>query len=129
MEDQLDNRLQALDNMDADDIEKMRQRRLQQMKLAAAQKQEWAKRGHGEYREIFGEKEFFAEMKGEERMVCHFFRENWPCKVSEYRKTRVKCISYRCECPDSGLLLLTAVHPLLSAGDGQALANPGTAAS
>lgn len=25
--------------------------------------------------------EFFAEMKGEERMVCHFFRNNWPCKA------------------------------------------------
>ena len=89
MEDQLDNSLQALDNMDADDIEKMRQRRLQQMKLAAARKQDWAKRGHGEYREIFGEKDFFAEMKGEERMVCHFFRENWPCKVGEYRSTQM----------------------------------------
>jgi hypothetical protein len=43
--------------------------------------QEWVRRGHGEYREILGEREFFAEMKGEERMVCHFYRENWPCKV------------------------------------------------
>ncbi|EIE19701.1 thioredoxin-like protein [Coccomyxa subellipsoidea C-169] len=83
VEDQIDNRLQALENLDADDIEKLRQRRLHQMKLAAAQKQEWSKRGHGEYREIFGEKEFFSEMKGEERMVCHFFRENWPCKVMD----------------------------------------------
>ena len=81
VEDQIDNTLQALDNLDPDDIENMRQRRLDQMKRAAAQKQEWARRGHGEYKEIFGEKGFFAEMKGEERMVCHFFRENWPCKV------------------------------------------------
>jgi hypothetical protein len=22
-------------------------------------------------------------MKGEERMVCHFFRDNWPCKVMD----------------------------------------------
>ena len=51
--------------------------------------QEWLKRGHGSYREIFGEKDFFAEMKGEERMVCHFFRDNWPCKVSA-------CASYLC---------------------------------
>ncbi|KAK9820972.1 hypothetical protein WJX81_003934 [Elliptochloris bilobata] len=29
------------------------------------------------------EKEFFAEVKGEERVVCHFFRENWPCKVMD----------------------------------------------
>lgn len=90
MEDQIDNRLQALENLDADDIEKLRQRRLHQMKLAAAQKQEWSKRGHGEYREIFGEKEFFSEMKGEERMVCHFFRENWPCKVS--RECSSQCL-------------------------------------
>lgn len=81
VEDQVDSKLQALDNLDPDDIEKLRQRRLEQMKQAAAKRQEWAKKGHGEYREIFGEKDFFAEMKGEERMVCHFFRENWPCKV------------------------------------------------
>ena len=82
MEDQLDNTLQALDNLDPDDIQNMRQRRLEQMKRAAAQKQEWSRRGHGEYNEISGERGFFKEMKGEERMVCHFFRENWPCKVS-----------------------------------------------
>ena len=82
VEDQLDNTLQALDNLDPDDIENMRQRRLEQMKRAAAQKQEWSRRGHGEYNEISGERGFFKEMKGEERMVCHFFRENWPCKVS-----------------------------------------------
>ena len=81
VEDQLDNTLQALDNMDPDDLEAMRQRRLDQMKRAAAQRQEWSRKGHGEYKEIFGERGFFAEMKGEERMVCHFYRENWPCKV------------------------------------------------
>ena len=83
MEDQLDNTLQALDNMDPDDLEAMRQRRLDQMKRAAAQRQEWSRKGHGEYKEIFGERGFFAEMKGEERMVCHFYRENWPCKVGK----------------------------------------------
>ena len=43
VEDQLDNTLQALENLDADDIENMRQRRLDQMKRAAAQKQEWSR--------------------------------------------------------------------------------------
>ena len=47
VEDRLDNTLQALDNLDPDDIENMRQRRLEQMKRAAAQKQEWSRRGHG----------------------------------------------------------------------------------
>ena len=83
VEDQLDTTLQALDNLDPDDLEAMRQRRLDQMKRAAAKRQEWSRKGHGEYKEIFGEKGFFAEMKGEERMVCHFYRENWPCKVRQ----------------------------------------------
>ena len=83
VEDQLDTTLQALDNLDPDDLEAMRQRRLDQMKRAAAQRQEWSRKGHGEYKEIFGETGFFAEMKGEERMVCHFYRENWPCKVRQ----------------------------------------------
>ena len=42
----------------------------------------FALQGHGEYREILSEKDFFAEMKGTERMICHFHRENWPCKVT-----------------------------------------------
>ena len=90
VEDQLDNTLQALDNMDPDDLEAMRQRRLDQMKRAAAQRQEWSRKGHGEYKEIFGERGFFAEMKGEERMVCHFYRENWPCKVGASPSHRLK---------------------------------------
>jgi hypothetical protein len=24
-------------------------------------------------------------MKGEERMICHFYRDNWPCKVGVCR--------------------------------------------
>ena len=111
MEDQLDNTLQALDNMDPDDLEAMRQRRLDQMKRAAAQKQEWSRKGHGEYKEIFGERGFFAEMKGEERMVCHFYRENWPCKVGlsctlnisslirPQQNTRVQQVAERYVCP------------------------------
>ena len=50
--------------------------------LWAQQHQPFALQGHGEYREILSEKDFFAEMKGTERMVCHFYRENWPCKVT-----------------------------------------------
>ena len=29
------------------------------------------------------EKEFFNEMKKEEGMVCHFYRNNWPCQVMD----------------------------------------------
>lgn len=55
---------------------------LQDIKRAAAKKQQWLAAGHGEYREAAMEKDFFAEMKGEERVVCHFYRDSWPCKAS-----------------------------------------------
>ena len=64
-------------------MERIKQRRLQQMKKAQEQRARWKADGHGEYREIVGEKEFFKEMKGVERMVAHFYRENWPCKVMD----------------------------------------------
>ena len=53
------------------------------MRKAQGRREELARRGHGEYREILDEKAFFAEMKNTERMVCHFFRNNWPCKVGD----------------------------------------------
>ncbi|KAK9813285.1 hypothetical protein WJX72_011883 [[Myrmecia] bisecta] len=83
MEDQLDSQLKALENMDEDDLDNLRQKRIDQLKLQAKQKKEWLAKGHGEYREIFSDKEFFSEMKGEDRLICHFFRENWPCKVMD----------------------------------------------
>lgn len=82
MEDQIDSEMHQLQKLDEDDMESLRQQRIQQMKKAALKKKEWLTKGHGEYNEIATEKEFFAEMKGEERMVCHFYRDNWPCKAS-----------------------------------------------
>ena len=83
MEDHLDGELHRLENLDGDDLERLRERRIKQLKQQAARKQQWLARGHGEYQDIPAEKEFFSAMKGEERMVCHFYRENWPCKVSD----------------------------------------------
>ena len=53
----------------------------QDMKKQASKREQWLQRGHGNYLDIHSEKEFFATMKGEERMVCHFYRESFPCKV------------------------------------------------
>lgn len=126
MESHLDSQLQALDNLDEDGIERMRQRRLSQLKAAASRRQasaacyvyitlsawstelvsllalvvqEWLGRGHGEYREIPGEKDFFAEVKDEERVVCHFFRENWPCKVAAKSLSRPSLLKLCCQAP------------------------------
>ncbi len=81
MEEQLDGELHRLENLDEDDLDRLRERRIKQLKQQAVRRQQWLARGHGEYQDIPAEKEFFAAMKGEERMVCHFYRENWPCRV------------------------------------------------
>mmetsp|Transcript_8601 Transcript_8601/g.13947 ORF Transcript_8601/g.13947 Transcript_8601/m.13947 type:complete len:182 (-) Transcript_8601:50-595(-) len=52
----------------------MREKRKAALRKQAEKKAEWTAQGHGEYREIRGEKEFFAEVKGSERVVMHFFR-------------------------------------------------------
>mmetsp|Transcript_4291 Transcript_4291/g.15011 ORF Transcript_4291/g.15011 Transcript_4291/m.15011 type:complete len:240 (-) Transcript_4291:82-801(-) len=83
IEDSVDEQIHKMENLDEDDLENLRRKRLESMRHQADKKKQWLQRGHGEYREIFTEKEFFAEMKGEERMVCHFYRENWPCKVMD----------------------------------------------
>ncbi|KAI3803742.1 hypothetical protein L1987_31904 [Smallanthus sonchifolius] len=81
VEDKIDDEIAALDKLDLDDIEVLRERRLQQMKKMAEKRNRWISLGHGEYSEIFSEKDFFTIVKASDRVVCHFYRENWPCKV------------------------------------------------
>jgi hypothetical protein len=81
MEDKIDEEIAALERLDDDDLEALRERRLQQMKKMAEKRSRWISLGHGEYTEIPSEKDFFSVVKASERVVCHFFRENWPCKV------------------------------------------------
>jgi hypothetical protein len=81
VEEQLDDEIAKLDMLDDDDLERLRERRLLQMKKQASQRQQWLAQGHGEYQEIFSEKEFFAVAKTSDHVICHFYRENWPCKV------------------------------------------------
>ena len=66
------------------------------MKKQAQQRQAWQAQGHGEYTEILGEKDFFAQAKASERVVCHLYRENWPCKVSRLCFTPI-CRVARCK--------------------------------
>jgi hypothetical protein len=39
--------------------------------------------GHGEYQDIPSEKEFFFVSWASKCIVCHFYIENWPCKVMD----------------------------------------------
>ncbi|KAK9097249.1 hypothetical protein Sjap_022746 [Stephania japonica] len=83
VEDKIDDEIHALDRLELDDLEALRERRLQQMKKMAEKKSRWISLGHGEYSEIPNEKEFFSVVKASDRVVCHFYRENWPCKVMD----------------------------------------------
>ncbi|KAG8368452.1 hypothetical protein BUALT_Bualt15G0046900 [Buddleja alternifolia] len=83
VEDKIDDEIAALERLDADDLEVLRERRLQQMKKMAEKRSRWIALGHGEYYEIPNEKEFFSVVKASQRVVCHFYRENWPCKVMD----------------------------------------------
>ena len=83
MEDALDDELHKMNNMSTDDLEDIRRKRLEAMKAGQTRRKEWLAKGHGELRNIADEKEFFAEMKGEDKMVVHFYRNNWPCKVMD----------------------------------------------
>ncbi|KAJ8768890.1 hypothetical protein K2173_023885 [Erythroxylum novogranatense] len=83
VEDKLDDEIAALDRLDIDDLEALREKRLLQMKKMAEKRSRWISLGHGEYTEIPSEKDFFSVVKASDRVVCHFYRENWPCKVMD----------------------------------------------
>ncbi|KAK8626910.1 hypothetical protein V6N13_134539 [Hibiscus sabdariffa] len=83
VEDKIDEEIAALDRLDDDDLEAIRERRLHQMKKMAEKRSRWIGLGHGEYSEVPAEKDFFSIVKASERVVCHFYRENWPCKVMD----------------------------------------------
>ncbi|XP_064167053.1 thioredoxin domain-containing protein 9 [Anguilla rostrata] len=88
VEEQLDAELGKLEKMDEDDLEKLKERRLEALKKAQKQKQEWLSKGHGEYREIPSEKDFFSEVKESKNVVCHFYRDStFSCKVLDKHLT------------------------------------------
>ncbi|XP_055603166.1 thioredoxin domain-containing protein 9-like [Uranotaenia lowii] len=82
LEKQLDNELSRLDSLGGEDLEKLREQRIQEMKKQAAQRQEWKNNGHGEYSELADEKEFFEVSKKSANIVCHFYRDSTPrCRI------------------------------------------------
>ena len=74
IEDQLDGQIEKLDNMGTDDLEKLRENRLKAMKDKAKKQQELVTKGHGAYREMPSQDDFFKEVKDTEFVVVHFFR-------------------------------------------------------
>ncbi len=82
VEECVDAEIDRLDRFDSDDIEALREKRLQELKKQSEKREEWIAKGHGKYTEVADEKEFFEEAKAHERVVCHFFREStFRCKI------------------------------------------------
>ncbi|XP_054006952.1 thioredoxin domain-containing protein 9 [Hylaeus anthracinus] len=85
IEKQLDAELEKLDNLDINDFEKLRENRLKKLKLHQQQKQNWLSLGHGEYLEVYDEKEFFEVSKKSGNIVCHFYKDDSPrCKIVDH---------------------------------------------
>uniref|UniRef100_G7PMT3 Thioredoxin domain containing 9 n=2 Tax=Cercopithecidae TaxID=9527 RepID=G7PMT3_MACFA len=76
VEEHLDSEIQKLDQMDEDELERLKEKRLEALRKAQQQKQEWLSKGHGEYREIPSERDFFQEVKESKKVVCHFYRDS-----------------------------------------------------
>ncbi|KAI6653538.1 Thioredoxin domain-containing protein 9-like [Oopsacas minuta] len=94
IEEQLDGEIDRLDKMGTDDIEKLREQRLKAMKDKAKKQQELVVKGHGTYREMPSEKDFFQEVKDTEFVLIHFFRPS----------------TMRCDIVDKHLAILAAKH-------------------
>ncbi|KAL6264799.1 hypothetical protein P5V15_004896 [Pogonomyrmex californicus] len=85
VEQQLDAELEKLDNLDINDYEKIRAHRLNELKRMQKQKQDWLVLGHGEYSEIYDEKEFFEVSKKSENIICLFYKDDSPrCKIVDH---------------------------------------------
>ncbi|ELU12303.1 hypothetical protein CAPTEDRAFT_158357 [Capitella teleta] len=94
IEQQVDAEINRIDNMEEDDFEVLRRKRMQAMKKLQDQKQEWLAKGHGRYEEIADEKEFFDVCKKSRSVVCHFYRES----------------TFRCQIIDKHLSILAPKH-------------------
>ncbi|KAK7096779.1 thioredoxin domain-containing protein 9-like [Littorina saxatilis] len=75
IEQQVDAEIAKLENMEEDDFDALRRRRMEGLKKQQQQKQEWLNNGHGEYSEFTTEKEFFDQCKKSKKLVCHFYRD------------------------------------------------------
>lgn len=94
IEEQIDAEIEKLDKLADEDLEGLRQKRLDAMKKYEKKKREWLEKGHGEYTELTSEPEFFEACKGSEDVVVHFFRES----------------TFRCKIVDKHLAILAQKH-------------------
>ncbi|KAH9252224.1 hypothetical protein BASA81_009826 [Batrachochytrium salamandrivorans] len=88
------NKLKEVESLGEDELDRLRERRKQQIKSDSSKAERWRANGHGELNLCTDEKDFFTQVKLSERVVIHFYRDT----------TR------RCEVLDGHLLKLARMH-------------------
>ncbi|KAK9887883.1 hypothetical protein WA026_000187 [Henosepilachna vigintioctopunctata] len=82
LEKQVDATIEAIDNLDVNDLDQLRKSRIQELKKNEEKRKNWLLNGHGEYEELAEEKMFFDVIKKSENVVVHFYTNtNERCKI------------------------------------------------
>ncbi len=82
VEEKLDEEMDRLNNLNDEELDKIKKERVMQMRKQQEKRQEWIKNGHGQYEEIPEEKEFFEVTKKSENVICHFYTDStFRCKI------------------------------------------------
>ncbi|CAH0481590.1 unnamed protein product [Peronospora belbahrii] len=86
----LDETIRKLEQADDDELERLREKRLEAMQQKARKVQDLRARGHGEYTTIADTHEFFDTMKKSDKVVIHFFTPaNAFCQVVDGHLARL----------------------------------------
>ena len=94
---ELDAKLAAMDNVDEDTFEALRQKRKLQMQKQMRKEADMRQLGHGTYSECTDTKDFFNAAKKSQKMVVHFYRPVTPrCQIvdahfEKLAKTHIEC--------------------------------------
>ncbi|SBS82669.1 phosducin-like protein, putative [Plasmodium ovale] len=74
-----------------EELENIKNKRLQELKNKHNENMNLLRKGHGVYKEILSEKEFFDICKNSKNVCCHFYRSTtWRC---EYIDSKLKNLS------------------------------------
>lgn len=73
IEKQVDAAIEQIDNLNVNDLESLRRKRIQELKEKEAKHREWLANGHGSYDELAEEKMFFDVIKKSENVIIHFY--------------------------------------------------------
>jgi len=94
VEDKIDAEMKQLDDIenDEDELERIRAKRMKELKNAQDKRAVWLRNGHGALNEINSDKDFFEEAKGSKKLVVHFYRNTTlRCKIlDEHLKVLAK---------------------------------------